>query len=65
MDEVAAIDIVCSANCWRRVSPIPQATLRQAFATKFTLLLGQDDVRTTEIIRDNKQTRAQGNAAIA
>ena len=41
-------------------APIPQATLRNAFGTRFTLLLGQDDRRTTGIIRDNKQTRAQG-----
>lgn len=41
-------------------SPIPQATLRQAFATNFFILLGKDDRRTTGIIRDNKQTRAQG-----
>lgn len=41
-------------------SPIPQATLRQAFAANFLILLGKDDRRTTGIIRDNKQTRAQG-----
>ncbi|OJW60400.1 MAG: hydrolase [Afipia sp. 64-13] len=39
---------------------IPQATLRQAFKTEFTLLLGQKDRRTTGIIRENRQTRAQG-----
>ncbi|MGL5168756.1 MAG: hydrolase [Afipia sp.] len=39
---------------------IPQATLRSAFATNFFLLLGQADRRTTGIIRDNQQTRAQG-----
>lgn len=41
-------------------APIAQDTLRNAFGTRFTLLLGQDDRRTTGIIRDNKQTRAQG-----
>lgn len=41
-------------------APIPQDTLRGAFGTRFTLLLGQDDRRTTGIIRDNRQTRAQG-----
>lgn len=39
---------------------IPQPTLRHAFATDFVLLLGQADRRTTGIIRDNRQTRAQG-----
>lgn len=39
---------------------IPQATLRKAFATDFVLLLGKDDVRTDGIIRNNKETRAQG-----
>ena len=41
-------------------APIPEATLRQAFATDFSLLLGQGDTGTSGIIRDNAQTRAQG-----
>lgn len=41
-------------------APIPQETLHRAFATRFFILLGEGDRRTTGIIRDNKQTRAQG-----
>jgi poly(3-hydroxybutyrate) depolymerase len=41
-------------------APIPQATLRQAFATDFVLLLGQGDTSTGGILRDNAETRAQG-----
>lgn len=41
-------------------APIPQATLRKAFATDFVLLLGQDDTSTHGIIRENANTRAQG-----
>lgn len=41
-------------------APIPRETLRRAFGTNFVLLLGQDDVRTSGIIRENAQTSAQG-----
>lgn len=41
-------------------APIPEATLRSAFAANFTLLLGKADVSTGGIIRNNAHTRAQG-----
>ncbi|HEX5999597.1 MAG TPA: hydrolase [Hyphomicrobiaceae bacterium] len=41
-------------------APIPQSTLRQAFATDFVLLLGQGDTSTGGILRDTPETRAQG-----
>jgi len=39
---------------------ITPATLRGAFATDFVLLLGQGDVQTGGVIRNNQETRAQG-----
>lgn len=39
---------------------ITPATLRSAFATDFVLLLGQDDVQTGGIMRNNEETRVQG-----
>lgn len=39
---------------------ITPATLRGAFATDFVLLLGQADVQTGGIMRNNKETSAQG-----
>lgn len=39
---------------------VTPATLRGAFGTDFVLLLGQDDVQTGGIIRNNRETSAQG-----
>lgn len=39
---------------------ITPATLRDAFATDFVLLLGQADVQTGGVMRNNKETTAQG-----
>ena len=41
-------------------TPISPATLRGAFATDFVLLLGQADVQTGGVMRNNRETSAQG-----
>jgi hypothetical protein len=41
-------------------APIPDETLKQAFASDFVLLLGKGDTGTGGILRDNAETRAQG-----
>lgn len=46
-------------------TPITPATLRGAFATDFLLLLGEDDVRSGGIMRNNKETSAQGKTRFA
>lgn len=43
-----------------RGAPIAPDTLKSAFASDFILLQGQSDTSTTGIMRDNEETRAQG-----
>lgn len=46
-------------------TPITPATLRAAFATDFVLLLGEDDVQTGGIMRNNRETQVQGATRFA
>lgn len=41
-------------------APVAPATLRGAFASDFVLLLGQDDVSTGGVMRNNEETNEQG-----